>query len=81
MMSTSKRSKRKRTKETVQQVQELSPEQIKLQELMKRLVNEATNLIVKVAVCECKNKETCPVYKGAKNIAKIVDEIMTLKQS
>ena len=84
-MSTTRKTRRKRTKEetttTPQVAPQLTPEQQRLQELMKQLVNEATNLIVKVAVCECNHKETCPVFLGAKRIAKIIDEIMSLRQA
>jgi len=76
MMSTTKKTTRKRAPKTP----ELSPEQQKLQELMKELINESTTLIVKVAVCDCEKINECPVYKGAKRIAKIVDKILSLRK-
>jgi len=57
----------------------VSPEQQKLNKLMRELVTEATRLVFKVATCDCKNKDNCQVYRVAKRIAKLVDEISSLK--
>ena len=57
----------------------LSPEQQKLNQLMRELVVQATRLVFKVATCECNHKENCGLYKTAKKIAKLVDEISSLR--
>lgn len=92
MMSTQKKSRRKRVKSesvsttvsttsiTEQETPQLSPEQVRLQQLMQGLINEATRLIIKVATCDCNHKDDCDVYRGAKQIAKLIDEILSLRR-
>ena len=58
-----------------------SPEQEKLNQLMRELVVEATRLVFKVATCDCNHKDSCELYQVAKRIAKLVDEISSLRPS
>jgi len=58
---------------------EIKPEQEKLTKLMQELMTECTNLTIKVASCKCEKKEQCKVYKIAKRIAEIIDEINELR--
>jgi len=58
----------------------LTPEQQKLQVLIQNLINEATSLVIKVATVDCNHKDNCPVYKVGREIAKIIDEIMSLRK-
>jgi len=87
MSSSSKRRRRTTKKEEqeervsiYQKPETISPEQARLQALMQQLINEATALVIKVATVDCNHKEDCPVYKAGRNIAKIIDEIMSLRK-
>jgi len=59
--------------------EKLSKEQKKVNELIRKLIDADTQLIVKVASCDCKKKEKCKVYMKAQEIAKIIDELQELK--
>jgi len=58
---------------------ELTPEQEKINELMRHLIDANTVLIVKVAACDCRKKSTCKVYLQSQQIAKIIDELQELR--
>jgi len=59
--------------------QELSPEQKKLNDLLKELMEACTSEVIKVAACQCEDKDDCSVYKKAKDIARIIDEVTELR--
>jgi len=68
-------SKKKDTVGTVSEDMEIEKEKAELANLMVRKVFEgATKLTIKVATCECPNKDECELYKAGKELAKIVDE-------
>jgi len=50
-----------------------------MQELLMQLVETTTALTVKVAACKCNHKDSCGVYKKAKEIAEIIDKIQELR--
>lgn len=58
---------------------ELSPEMEKTNELIKKLIDADTVLVVKVAACDCRKKNSCKVYLQAQEIAKIIDELQELR--
>jgi len=60
-------------------VEELTEEQRKMNERMRRLIDANTVLVVKVAACDCRKKSTCKVYSQAQEIAKIIDELQDLR--
>lgn len=62
------------------QNQELSPEMQKISELMKELINRNTSLALKVATCECENRDSCKVYKEAQKVAKIIDQMQEIRE-
>jgi len=51
----------------------------KLTQLMQQLVVKCTMLVIKVATCRCEKREACPVYRLAKEIAEIIDEINEMR--
>jgi len=51
----------------------------KLTSLMQQLVVKCTMLVIKVATCRCEKKEACPIYRLAREIAEIIDEINELR--
>ena len=51
----------------------------KLTQLMQQLVVKCTMLVIKVATCRCEKREACPIYRIAKEIAEIIDEINELR--
>lgn len=59
--------------------EELTAEQQKMNELMRRLIDANTVLVVKVAACDCRKKNSCKVYVQAQEIAKIIDELQDLR--
>jgi len=56
-----------------------SPEQRQVQELFTQLMNACTHLIIKVAACKCRDKDTCPVYLKAQEIAGVIDRLQELR--
>ncbi|RLG33797.1 hypothetical protein DRN97_04210 [Methanosarcinales archaeon] len=60
--------------------EEITKEQQKMNELMRRLIDANTTLIVKVAACDCRKKNTCKVYLQSQEIAKIIDELQELRR-
>jgi len=57
----------------------IPPEQRQAQELFTQLMNACTHLIIKVAACKCPNKDTCPVYLKAQEIAVVIDRLQELR--
>jgi len=50
----------------------------KLNELMQKLINVNTQMVVEVAACDCKNADKCELYAKAKEIARILKELQKL---
>jgi len=67
------------TQPPTQAQEALTPGQKKMQELLMQLVEKTTGLTVKVAACKCNHKDSCGVYKKAKEIAEIIDKIQELR--
>jgi len=63
----------------VDEPQELTAEQQKMNELMRKLIDANTVLVVKVAACDCRKKGTCKVFLQSQEIAKIIDELQDLR--
>jgi len=57
----------------------IPPGQKQAQELFTQLMNACTHLIIKVAACRCPNKDTCPVYLKAQEIAGVIDRLQELR--
>jgi len=55
---------------------EISPE---ISQAFMELMNVCTQLIIKVACCNCKNKDKCEVYLKSQEIARIIDKITELR--
>lgn len=53
----------------------LSGKQKALATLVRQLTEASTHLVLKVATCSCNHKDTCDVYKKAKEIATIIDKL------
>ena len=51
----------------------------RLTQLMQQLVVKCTMLVIKVATCRCEKREQCAIYRIAKEIAEIIDEINELR--
>jgi len=58
---------------------ELSPEMEKMNELIRKLIDADTVLVVKVAACDCRKKNSCKVFLQAQEVAKIIDELQDLR--
>jgi len=60
-------------------VGEITEEQRRMNDLMRKLIDANTVLVVKVAACGCRKKNSCKVYVQAQEIAKIIDELQELR--
>jgi len=47
---------------------------------MTELISTCVKLAIKVARCDCKSKDKCPVYIAGKRIAEVVDTIQELSE-
>jgi len=56
------------------------PEEMKVQELTRRLTEVCMELIVKVATCRCDMKRQCAVYRKSQEIADLIDELQELRK-
>ena len=77
-----RRSKREDPKVDVEAVtveSQVPPKQKQAQELFTQRMNACTHLIIKVAACKCPNKDTCPVYLKAQEIAEVIDRLQELR--
>jgi len=59
--------------------EELTEEQQRMSELIRRMIDANTVLVVKVAACDCRKKNSCKVYTQAQEIARIIDELQDLR--
>jgi len=57
----------------------LTPAQ-ELDNLTRQLMESATMLVVKVAICKCKSKDNCAVYEKAREIASLIDQLTELRK-
>ena len=60
----------------ISKLQQVDPE---ITQAMTDLVSTCTELVVKVAYCNCNDKEKCPVFQKARKIAEIIDRLMELR--
>jgi len=47
--------------------------------LMRELVSECSKLVFKVARCDCERRDECPVFRCAKRIAAIIDDLNEIR--
>jgi len=74
-MSERKRTRRRKTgSETV-----VPPLTAEVQELFRKLMDDCTMLVIKVATCRCKEKDSCPVYSKSQEIADVIDKLQELR--
>ncbi|RLI03585.1 hypothetical protein DRO30_00865 [Candidatus Bathyarchaeota archaeon] len=57
----------------------VTPEQTKMNELLRKLMDICTTLVIKVATCKCNHKSSCQVFTKAQEIAEIIDELQELR--
>jgi hypothetical protein len=57
----------------------LTPDEEKYLGLVRELTDGATIMVVKVACCECPNKEGCEVFEQGRHIAKTVNQIQSIR--
>jgi len=55
-----------------------SPEQQRLQGLLRQLTDSSAMLVVKVATCKCEKKGECKVFIHAQKLAEVVDELQEI---
>jgi len=72
-----RRSKRASTEPIAEEELPISPE---LRQAFTDLVMSCTELIIKVACCDCKQRDNCAVFEKAREIAIIVDRISELRR-
>jgi len=53
------------------------PKVAELSDAVRELVEASTKLVIKLAVCECK-ENNCPIMVVAKQIAKAIDKLQTI---
>ncbi|MEM2261253.1 MAG: hypothetical protein QXK24_02250 [Ignisphaera sp.] len=53
------------------------PKVAELGDAVRELVEASTKLVIKLAICECKEKN-CPILAVAKQIAKAIDKLQTI---
>lgn len=56
-----------------------SPEEQKYLDRIRDLTDHSVTMVVKVAVCKCSEKDKCPVYLKARDIAEIINELQESK--
>jgi hypothetical protein len=72
--------KRKKDISTVSEIPKISEQMTSiLQDKLRELMNHSTTLVLKVASCNCKDKEKCGVYLAGRQIARLIDEIQELR--
>jgi len=67
------------TKTVEEEIPKVSEEVEKTNELIRKLIDANTVLVVKVAACDCRKKNTCKVFVQSQQIAKIIDELQELR--
>jgi len=58
----------------------LTPEQQQVQNLLRKLMEQDTMLILKVATCKCNDKEECAVFVKAREIATTLGKLQELRE-
>lgn len=48
--------------------------------LVKRLTEISTQLVLKVAVCNCNHKNECELYLKAREIAEVIDKLQSIRR-
>jgi len=60
-------------------LQPITPEQQRINELLKQLTDASVTLVVKVAACTCRQREKCSVFLQGREMAQILAEIQDLR--
>lgn len=55
---------------------EMPPE---VRDLLTKLMDDCTTLVIKLATCECNHKDGCAVFRKAQGIAKVIDKLTELR--
>ena len=50
-----------------------------LNNLIRDLVTESTNLVIKLATCKCNDTNNCKVFKTAQRIAEIIEKLQEIR--
>jgi hypothetical protein len=53
----------------------MTPQQEKYLSLIRQLTDHSVTMVVRVAVCKCKDRENCEVFLKAREIAEIINEL------
>jgi hypothetical protein len=53
----------------------MGPKEQQYMNLIRQLTDKAATLVVKVAVCDCKQRNECKVFKEAQSLASIIDQL------
>jgi hypothetical protein len=56
-----------------------SAKQKQLNTLVRELTTLATQIVLKVATCNCNHKDTCDLYKKAKEMAIVIDKLQEMR--
>jgi pyruvate formate-lyase activating enzyme-like uncharacterized protein len=57
----------------------VSAKQKALNTLVRELTTLATQIVLKVATCTCNHKDTCDLYKKAKEMAIVIDKLQEMR--
>lgn len=49
-------------------------------ELVRQLTDNATQLVLKVAICKCNHKDNCEVFTKARDIAEIINKLQDIRE-
>ena len=58
---------------------EADPQIRKINELLRTLLMECSNIVFDVAVCDCPNGNGCGVLRDAREIAKVMNELRSMQ--
>jgi hypothetical protein len=59
----------------------VSAKQKALNALVRELTMLATQIVLKVATCNCNHKDNCELYKKAKEMANVIDKLQEMRGS
>jgi len=65
--------------EDVLKLDKPTPETERISALMKELMGRCTALVIKVATCDCPNRDNCGVFIESRKIAKVIDKLQEVK--
>ena len=67
--------------EDVLKLDKPTPETERISALMKELMGRCTALVIKVATCDCPNRDNCGVFIESRKIAKVIDKTLLFRQT